>query len=104
MQIDPELLEKIQKENEEFKKLYEEHTQLKQKVEELNKMKFLTVEQEMEKKQHQKQKTQNQRPAGADPPRLPFHPALKRVTAPNVRRSFPATGSRVRIERFSPSA
>ncbi len=56
MQIDPELLEKLQKENEEFKKLYEEHAELKQKVDELNKMKFLTADQELEKKNHQKQK------------------------------------------------
>ena len=59
MEIDPELLAKIKSENEEFKKLYEEHTVLKNKVEELNKMKFLSGEQEIEKKKHQKQKLKN---------------------------------------------
>lgn len=56
MEINPDLLEKIQNENEEFKKLYKEHTVLKNKVEELNKMKFLSGEQEVEKKKHQKEK------------------------------------------------
>ncbi len=56
MEINSELAEKIKQENDEFKKLFEEHSTLKQKVEELNKMKFLTAEQEVEKKQHQKQK------------------------------------------------
>jgi len=56
MEINPELLGKIQNENEEFKKLFEEHNFLKQKVGELNKLKFLTGEQEIEKKKHQKEK------------------------------------------------
>lgn len=56
MEINPELLEKIQNENAEFKKLFEEHAWLKNKVEELNKMKFLSGEQEIEKKKHQKEK------------------------------------------------
>jgi len=56
MEIDSGLVEKMKKENLEFKKLYEEHSELKHKVEELNKMKFLTVEQETEKKNHQKKK------------------------------------------------
>ncbi|MEK9629547.1 MAG: DUF465 domain-containing protein [Nitrospinota bacterium] len=56
MDINPELLEKVQKENEEFRGLYEEHSSLKQKVEELNKLKIITPEQEIEKKKHQKQK------------------------------------------------
>ena len=56
MNIDPELLEKVQKENDEFRGLYREHITLKQKVEEFNKMKFITPEQEIEKKKHQKQK------------------------------------------------
>lgn len=59
MDIDPMLLEKIQKENEEFKKLYREHTDLKSRVEELNRLKFLSPEQEMEKKTIQKQKLKN---------------------------------------------
>lgn len=56
MEIDPQLLSKIQNDNEEFKKLYVEHNTLKQKVVELNKLKFLSSEQEVEKKQHQKEK------------------------------------------------
>jgi uncharacterized protein len=56
MEIDPMLLEKVQGESEEFKKLYEEHLELKNRVEELNKMNFLSPEQELEKKTVQKQK------------------------------------------------
>ena len=56
MEIDPTLLEKVQGENDEFKKLYEEHLELKHRVEKLNKMNFLSPEQELEKKTVQKQK------------------------------------------------
>jgi uncharacterized protein YdcH (DUF465 family) len=56
MEIDPTLLEKVQGENEEFKKLYQEHLDLKHRVVELNKMNFLSPEQELEKKTVQKQK------------------------------------------------
>jgi uncharacterized protein YdcH (DUF465 family) len=56
MEINEDLLQKVLAGNSEFKKLYDEHTDLKNKVEELNKLKFLTPEQEVEKKQHQKQK------------------------------------------------
>ena len=56
MDIDPTLLAKVQGENEEFKKLYQEHLELKHRVEELNKMSFLSPEQELEKKTVQKQK------------------------------------------------
>ena len=56
MNINPDLLEKVQKENEEFRGLYQEHISLKKKVEALNKTKILTPEQEVEKKKHQKQK------------------------------------------------
>lgn len=59
MEIDPTLLEKIQKENDEFKNLYREHTALKLRVEELNQLKFLSPEQEVEKKTIQKQKLKN---------------------------------------------
>ena len=41
MNINPELLEKVQKENKEFRGLYEKHTSLKQKVEAFNKMKII---------------------------------------------------------------
>ena len=56
MNINPDLLNKVQKENKEFRGLYQEHTTLKNKVEALNKKKILTPEQEVEKKKHQKQK------------------------------------------------
>ncbi len=56
MKINPQLLDKIQNDNEEFKKLYAEHNLLKQKVVELNKLKFLSGDQELEKKKHQKEK------------------------------------------------
>ncbi len=56
MEINPQLLDKIQNENEEFKKLFAEHHLLNQKVDELNKLKFLTGDQEFEKKKHQKEK------------------------------------------------
>jgi len=56
MDIDPMLLEKVQGENEEFKKLYQEHIDLNHRVDKLNKMSFLTPEQELEKKTVQKQK------------------------------------------------
>jgi uncharacterized protein YdcH (DUF465 family) len=56
MDINADLLEKVQKENEEFRGLYQEHTTLKKRVEALNKTKILTPEQEVEKKKHQKQK------------------------------------------------
>ena len=59
MEIETDLLERLKKDNNEFKKLYEEHTNLKAKVDELNKLKFLTAEQEMEKKKYQKQKLKN---------------------------------------------
>ena len=56
MDINADLFEKVQKENEEFRGLYEKHTWLKQKVEAFNKMKIITPQQEIEKKKHQKQK------------------------------------------------
>jgi len=56
MEIDPKLLEKVQGENDEFRKLYKEHLELKHRVEKLNKMSFLSAEQELEKKAVQKQK------------------------------------------------
>ena len=56
MDINPALLEKVKQESPEFCELYEEHTSLKLKVEEFNKMKLFTPEQEVENKKHQKQK------------------------------------------------
>jgi uncharacterized protein YdcH (DUF465 family) len=56
MNIDPALLEKVKKENSEFCELYKEHTSLKQQVEDFNKMKVFTPEQELKNKKLQKQK------------------------------------------------
>ena len=53
MEIEKDLLEKVKSENQEFKKLFDEHTELKVRVEELYKLKFLTSEEEMEKKKIQ---------------------------------------------------
>jgi len=58
MEIDQDLLEKVKTNNDEFRKLYDEHLTLKTRVEELNKMRFLTPEQEMEKKTIKKKKLQ----------------------------------------------
>lgn len=58
MEINQDLLEKVKTSNNEFRKLYDEHLTLKSRVEELNKMKFLTPEQEIEKKTIQKKKLQ----------------------------------------------
>jgi hypothetical protein len=56
MEIDPEFLKKVMNDNSEFKVLYNQHSKLKSQVEELNSLKFMTTEQEVEKKQHQKEK------------------------------------------------
>jgi uncharacterized protein YdcH (DUF465 family) len=56
MDINPALLEKVRQENSEFCELYEEHSSLKIKVEEFNKMKLITPEQEIEHKKYQKLK------------------------------------------------
>ncbi len=56
MDIDPELLEKLSNQNPEFQELYSEHVTLKTRVEDLNKLQFLSPEQEVEKKKIQKQK------------------------------------------------
>ena len=58
MEINQDLLEKIRTDSNEFRKLYDDHLTLKSRVEELNKMKFLTPEQEVEKKTIQKKKLQ----------------------------------------------
>ena len=59
MEIESSLLDKLMKENDEFKKRYKEHSELKQKVEELNQRKFLTPQEELEKKNIQNQKLKN---------------------------------------------
>jgi uncharacterized protein YdcH (DUF465 family) len=56
MNINPALLKKVKQESPEFCELFKEHTSLKQKVEEFNKMKIFTPEQELKNKKYQKQK------------------------------------------------
>ena len=56
MEIEKEVLDKILNSNVDFKRLYTEHSELKLKIDDMNKTKFLTTEEEVEKKQHQKQK------------------------------------------------
>lgn len=56
MEIDPELLAKVKNANPEFRKLHEEHAHLGSKVDDFNKLKFLTPEQEVEKQNIKKKK------------------------------------------------
>ena len=56
MEIKKETLKKILNSDVNFKRLHSEHTELKLKIENLNKVKFLTAHEEIKKKQHQKQK------------------------------------------------
>lgn len=51
-----EIIEILKRENEEFRKLYEEHRQLDSLLDELNKRVYLTPEEEIEKKRMQKEK------------------------------------------------
>jgi uncharacterized protein YdcH (DUF465 family) len=55
--IDQEaLVDRAKRENEEFRQLVEEHQALEQQLEELNKLRYLTSDQEFERKNLQKQK------------------------------------------------
>jgi hypothetical protein len=56
---DVEIVEILRKENEEYRKLEEAHKKLEQCLAEINKKKFLTTEEEIEKKKIQKQKLQH---------------------------------------------
>ena len=56
MEIKKDVLDRILNSNDNFKRLYVEHSELKLKIEDLNKIKFLTAREEVAKKQHQKQK------------------------------------------------
>lgn len=49
-----DLIEKVKTENEEFRTLYMEHHELEQKLTDLMRSKYLTPEQEIEKKRLQK--------------------------------------------------
>lgn len=53
---DTEISEILKKENDEYKKLYEEHKQLEQVLADIDRNKYLTPEEEMERKRIQKQK------------------------------------------------
>ena len=56
MEVKKEALEKILSSDVNFERLHSKHTELKLKIENLNKIKFPTTHEEIEKKQHQKQK------------------------------------------------
>ena len=56
MKIKKETLKKILNSDVNFERLHSEHTDLKLKIDNLNKIKFPTAHEEIEKKQHQKQK------------------------------------------------
>lgn len=53
---DEALVKKLVAENEEFKKLYEEHLELKSKIAEIEKKHYIAPEEELEKKRLQKLK------------------------------------------------
>ena len=55
---DAEVIEKLRKENEEFKKLEEDHKKLNEYLDEMSKKKYLSAKEEMEKKTLQKKKLQ----------------------------------------------
>ena len=56
MKIKKETLKKILNSDVNFERLHSEHAVLKLKIEHINKIKFPTAHEEIEKKQHQKQK------------------------------------------------
>lgn len=51
-----EIIEILKKENEDFRRLYEEHRQLDRLLDEINRKPYLTPEEEFEKKRMQKEK------------------------------------------------
>ncbi|MBI4378662.1 MAG: DUF465 domain-containing protein [Nitrospinae bacterium] len=53
-EFNEQLIEKVKKENEEFRTLYLEHLELEKRLSELNKSKFLSSDDEVEKKRLQK--------------------------------------------------
>jgi uncharacterized protein YdcH (DUF465 family) len=55
---DEAIINTLRTENEEFRKIEEEHKKLKHALEEMNKKKHLTTDEEVEKKRIQKQKLQ----------------------------------------------
>ncbi len=55
---DAEIAEILMKQNEEYSKLYDDHKKLKEAIAEINKNKYVTQAEEVEKKKIQKQKLQ----------------------------------------------
>jgi uncharacterized protein len=53
---DEQIAETLKRENEEYRKLSQEHRQLDEWLEELNKKRYLTPEEDIEKKKKQKEK------------------------------------------------
>ncbi|RMF91392.1 MAG: DUF465 domain-containing protein [Nitrospinota bacterium] len=53
---DPILIEQLRRENEEFNRLWREHQAYEEQLEAFNKLRYLTSEQEIEKKRIQKLK------------------------------------------------
>ncbi len=56
MIIEENVIEKVKKENEEFRKLFKEHQDLEKRLEEFNRKRFLDSDEEIEKKRIQKVK------------------------------------------------
>ena len=56
MEIEKTMLNDILNSNIDFKRLHAKHSELKLKINGINKNKFLTTKEELAKKQHQKQK------------------------------------------------
>lgn len=56
MKDEQELIRKLKDEDQEFAKLWEEHEHFENKLEEYTKMRYLTTEQELDKKRIQKLK------------------------------------------------
>lgn len=52
------IIETLREQHDEYKKLYEEHKKLKEALAEINKNKYITAEEEIEKKKMQKKKLQ----------------------------------------------
>ncbi|MGO9614297.1 MAG: DUF465 domain-containing protein [Dissulfurispiraceae bacterium] len=51
-----EIIEVLKKDNEQFRRLYQEHRTLDNQISELNKKSYLTADEEVEKKRIQKEK------------------------------------------------
>ena len=54
MMTDNEVIERLKKENDDFRKVEEEHRMLDEKIAEMDRKRYLTTEEEMEKRKLQK--------------------------------------------------